>query len=258
MKKNPTKTDLLLQEVENFNSETRKSFNSISKYLKSLVIKINEVRKRETGVGFNAGRKKENPHWMKRNKEKREQKKPNIKQILYEKQQGICNGCETPFAIRNLQTDHIKPQAKGGRDIIQNLQLLCGACNSLKGTGNMADLRKELKRKRIIGTKRNINKEVKKKANAKPSENRSSLKGIVSKNTKIRATYKGKTYEATLLPSGRVIYKNKEYRSPNEVANIIMREINPQKQTKRNALTFWKIQDTNDNWITLKELKEQS
>ncbi len=76
MKKNPTKTDLLLQEVENFNRETRKSFNSINKYLKSLVIKINEVRKRETGVGFNAGRKKENPHWMKRNKEKIGQKKP--------------------------------------------------------------------------------------------------------------------------------------------------------------------------------------
>ena len=30
--------------------------------------------------------------------------------------------------------DHVVPKARGGTDHIENLQLLCGACNSVKGT----------------------------------------------------------------------------------------------------------------------------
>lgn len=48
-------------------------------------------------------------------------------------QEGHCNGCKLHFRIRNLTIDHITPQSKGGTDHIENLQLLCGACNSLKG-----------------------------------------------------------------------------------------------------------------------------
>ena len=56
------------------------------------------------------------------------------KRHLYGEQGGFCNGCEEHFQPRNLTVDHIIPRAKGGTDHISNLQLLCGACNSMKGT----------------------------------------------------------------------------------------------------------------------------
>ena len=35
-----------------------------------------------------------------------------------------------------MTTDHVVPQSKGGSDHLDNLQLLCGACNSMKGTSS--------------------------------------------------------------------------------------------------------------------------
>ena len=42
------------------------------------------------------------------------------------------------FPFRNFETDH--PRAKGGHDHLDNLQLLCGACNRAKATGTQAKL----------------------------------------------------------------------------------------------------------------------
>lgn len=64
----------------------------------------------------------------------------NIKKILYVQQEGFCNGCQMHFLLRNLMLDHIVPKAHGGQDTDDNLQLLCGACNSTKSTDTMADL----------------------------------------------------------------------------------------------------------------------
>ena len=64
---------------------------------------------------------------------------PNIRQLLYGKQDGNCNLCRVHFESRNLTVDHIVPSAHGGPDDDDNLQLLCGACNSAKGTGTMTE-----------------------------------------------------------------------------------------------------------------------
>ena len=59
---------------------------------------------------------------------------------LYGRQEGVCNGCLVLFPFRNLTVDHIVPQSKGGSDHLDNLQLLCGACNSKKGGRTMEAL----------------------------------------------------------------------------------------------------------------------
>ena len=57
---------------------------------------------------------------------------------LYGKQEGHCAGCGIHFPFRNLTVDHIVPRSRGGTDHLDNLQLLCGACNSMKGTISQA------------------------------------------------------------------------------------------------------------------------
>ena len=74
---------------------------------------------------------------------------PDNKKWLFGHQDGKCNGCRHPFPIHAMTVDHILPRAKGGTDRIENLQLLCGFCNSTKGgTRTMDELVAEL---RIMG-----------------------------------------------------------------------------------------------------------
>ncbi len=70
---------------------------------------------------------------------------PEKKKFLYGQQEGKCNGCRVLFPYRNMTVDHETPQSKGGGDNIENLQLLCGACNSMKGAGTQEELIVRLK-----------------------------------------------------------------------------------------------------------------
>ena len=72
------------------------------------------------------------------------------KHQLFGKQEGICPGCQIAFPFRNMTIDHIVPQSKGGTDHIDNLQLLCGACNSLKGDREQARFLADLKERGIV------------------------------------------------------------------------------------------------------------
>ena len=55
------------------------------------------------------------------------------KHVLYGQQEGHCGGCRSHFEFRHLEVDHVIPRSRGGTDHIDNLQLLCGHCNRIKG-----------------------------------------------------------------------------------------------------------------------------
>ena len=66
------------------------------------------------------------------------------KRKLYGRQEGYCAGCGEHFEARHLEVDHIISRRKGGTDHIENLQLLCGSCNRIKGDRGMEYLRVKL------------------------------------------------------------------------------------------------------------------
>ena len=66
------------------------------------------------------------------------------RQKLYGLQEGHCAGCNSHFEARHLEVDHIISRGKGGTDHIDNLQLLCGNCNRIKGDRGMEYLKAKL------------------------------------------------------------------------------------------------------------------
>ena len=57
---------------------------------------------------------------------------PNMKQKVYEKQQGICPVCKQAFSIEEMEADHITPWHLGGKTTEENCQLLCKEDNRRK------------------------------------------------------------------------------------------------------------------------------
>lgn len=76
--------------------------------------------------------------------------KAEVKQLLYGVQGGDCAGCGEHFTRHHLQIDHKIASSKGGTDHPDNLQLLCGHCNSIKGDRPMEYLENRIRRNRPL------------------------------------------------------------------------------------------------------------
>ena len=63
---------------------------------------------------------------------------------LYGLQEGNCAGGNSHFEARHFELDHIIAKQKGGTDHTDNLQLLCGNCNRIKGDHGMEYLKAKL------------------------------------------------------------------------------------------------------------------
>ena len=72
------------------------------------------------------------------------------KHRMYGNQEGKCNGCQVLLPFRNLTIDHIVPRSKDGTDAPDNLQLLCGTCNSTKGNRTQEYLIQALREQGVL------------------------------------------------------------------------------------------------------------
>ena len=71
-----------------------------------------------------------------------------LKPKLYKMQNGECLGCENDTRITLMDFDHIIAKSRGGQDIDENIQLLCGNCNSIKGDRGMHYLWRQILHRR--------------------------------------------------------------------------------------------------------------
>ena len=71
-----------------------------------------------------------------------------LKPRLFKIQGGICYGCEEKTRIELMDFDHIIARNRGGQDVDDNIQLLCGNCNSIKGDRGMHYLWRRILEKR--------------------------------------------------------------------------------------------------------------
>lgn len=59
---------------------------------------------------------------------------------------GVCVGCGAKSSEARLHVDHIMPRSRNGRTILENLQALCGPCNTAKRDRDETDFVKWQKR----------------------------------------------------------------------------------------------------------------
>ncbi len=69
----------------------------------------------------------------------------NGKHVLFGQQEGLCTGCKGDFPFKLFEVDHRIPRSSGGTDHLDNLQLMCGHCNKVKGDQPMEYLIARLK-----------------------------------------------------------------------------------------------------------------
>lgn len=65
-------------------------------------------------------------------KVKRELLQKDIRMMVYERANGICQMCDQPLDIDNFTVDHVVPLSRGGINDISNYRCLCKRCNEFK------------------------------------------------------------------------------------------------------------------------------
>lgn len=56
------------------------------------------------------------------------------RQQLFDRDGSVCQICTNEFPPDKLNLDHIIPRSRGGSNVLENLQLTCYFCNTLKGS----------------------------------------------------------------------------------------------------------------------------
>ncbi|NQT45881.1 MAG: DUF2924 domain-containing protein [Candidatus Omnitrophica bacterium] len=79
---------------------------------------------------------------------------------------------------------------------------------------------------------------------------RQSLAGLVVRNTKLFRTYKGKEHSSVLTPQGKIKIGNKLYTSPSGASKSIVKHA-------ANGWRFWYLKDSNNDVISLDELRNE-
>ena len=75
--------------------------------------------------------------------------KNDLRANLYSAQGKKCIGCDKEKSIEDMDLDHIIPRERGGQDEPRNYQLLCGTCNSIKGSKTQTAWRRKVLEKRL-------------------------------------------------------------------------------------------------------------
>ena len=68
-----------------------------------------------------------------------------VRELLYRVYGKTCNYCHYKLLVNNMACDHIIPLSLGGNSTPENLQMICGRCNTRKGPLTDRNFRKLLK-----------------------------------------------------------------------------------------------------------------
>tara|TARA_R100000781_G_C4009319_1_gene103110 strand:- start:78 stop:584 length:507 start_codon:yes stop_codon:yes gene_type:complete len=68
-----------------------------------------------------------------------------VRELLYRVYGKKCHYCDSKLLVSNMVCDHIMPLSLGGNSTPENLQMICGRCNTRKGPLTDRNFRKILK-----------------------------------------------------------------------------------------------------------------